>query len=400
MAKNWSDYFAESFNKAFSPDTAMTLAYKRWEEENKTTPKYLAAQALGNPMYMALGGKDMIGNLSKMLTATDWQDYISKVGNLSGDTFGDYLESNPDLTSSLYNQDMTSALLGEETLGGGKIPMLRTGASKYGIRQTIDPVFATQLNVAEAEAKDINQKAVEGKYKALQSVIKDASVLNMFGQSIGDMMGAYREAKSGGFGGNMYSSLMGKAASEGLFPWDSGLFWGQTEKGGEAANRYVSARNETIMRMQPIMSEQFGERGSMRIMDSMIKMGQQEIGDLNQPEWAIIGKAEGTLRNMFRFLKGSANYAKKMNLTGEDISKMTNTDIDAFVRDAINSNKLSPEEEKDLHSFISDTLGTNMPKNMFNSIEEARKANLPPNTEFYVVGEKTPLITKGKKNGK
>jgi hypothetical protein len=71
MAKDWSDYFAESFNKAFSPDTAMTLAYKKWEEKNKLSPQYMASQAL--PYVAAMGGNlDKLTELAKYNTVEDY----------------------------------------------------------------------------------------------------------------------------------------------------------------------------------------------------------------------------------------------------------------------------------------------------------------------------------------
>ena len=135
---------------------------------------------------------------------------------------------------------------------------------------------------------------------------------------------------------------------------------------------YKSLDEKDRMSMQPILSEQFGERGSMRIMDSLIKMAQQEIGDLNEPRKVFIGKAEGTLKNMYRFLKGSSDFFKKANITSDQLENMSNEQVDNLVRDTLSSknSRMSKAEQDELSSFIKESIGEASESQSIDSIIE------------------------------
>lgn len=373
----FDETFADAFTK--SANQASLMAFNRWKEEYKTSPKYLAQQALANPMtaILAKDNPEYIQNLVNMSKVDSWDEYSKKFDSSQQGTTTDVQSpiSKIDVTQSIPSSGNSIQDVADKMMYNFSNPMITGGRIKnptfYSPAGAImQENIKSQFDVATAKEKGLESKVTEGKYKALMGTLKDSSVLNMFGSVIKDLVSARDEAEKGGFAGNKYKQLLGRGVSEGYIP--EGLIPFQTPEGLNAANRFISARNETITRMQPILSEQFGERGSMRIMDSLIKMAQQEIGDLNEPRKAFIGKAEGTLKNMYRFLKGSSDFFKKANITSDQLENMSNEQVDNLVRDTLSSknSRMSKAEQDELSSFIKESIGEASESQSIDSIIE------------------------------
>ena len=379
---NWGQDISNSFNSAFQ--NSKELAFRKWQTQQETQAKMfesgfipttaddtspntaslfgqkfkfspqIAAMKMAPWLAMTPGGMDMLNGMAKGTaegSGLPSMPGMSGMPSIPGQGLPPMNSNAPQGTPGLMSQGLQQL--------GQVPPEMMMKFPGMEVNPNAQAALKSQMGIEQSQAENVNKTLLEGKYKALQGALKDTSTLNLMGNSLKGLMGAYDEAKKGGFAGNWYIDQYGQKVSSGQLP----MLPGQTVPGGQAANRFVAARNESIMRMQPIMSEQFGERGSMRIMQSMIAMGQQELGSLNEPRWAIAGKAEGTLQNLYRFLKGSADYAKKMNITPDKLNNMSDEDIQNFVKGSINfkGSALSKEEEVALRQFTQEVTGERKP---------------------------------------
>jgi hypothetical protein len=189
---------------------------------------------------------------------------------------------------------------------------------------------------------------------AAQTTSRDIAQFNMLGDTLKGLTGYYDQASKGGFAGDKLKAGFGNLITEGYLPkgiYDKVISTDQKE-GLKGVSAFVAGRNELITKLQPMLSQQFGKEGTTRIMDSMLKMTNKEIGSLDQPRDAFIARSKATMKNMHRFIKGSADYASRLGIDANKLANMKPEDVDSFVKGAITSTSLSEKDDKSLEDYL------------------------------------------------
>lgn len=122
-----------------------------------------------------------------------------------------------------------------------------------------------------------------------------------------------------------------------------------------AAGQFLANKNEIVTKLQPLLSQQFGKDGSTRIMDSLLKMSQNEIGDLNTPKAQLHGQVAGTISSLYRIAKAAQGYKQDLDNSGQSAP-----DPDTAAKEIMNRMSLqqqTPQEQQELQGLINDTLG-------------------------------------------
>lgn len=194
-------------------------------------------------------------------------------------------------------------------------------------------------------AQSTDKTLASQKLEASQSVARDASIFNMMSGIMGDMKDVYNTADKEGFAGDILKAGWGNAAASGFIP--KGMTDKMSQEGINAVGKFTAIRNEALTRFQPILSEQFGKEGSNRIMESLLKLADKEFGKLENPRASFAGRSTGTLRNLYRFTKASADYASKLGVTSDAVNEMDLKKLNSFVSSVLGSKeaKLTAEED-------------------------------------------------------
>lgn len=122
--------------------------------------------------------------------------------------------------------------------------------------------------------------------------------------------------------------------------------------------KFISARNEALVKIQPILSQQFGQAGTSRIMQSLVELSKGEFGDLGTPHAQFEGQAEGTLGSFYRFKIASDKYLDGLKKAGQSLPENTVDGQNQVIQGiASNLGDLNPSQQKQLDSIVNSTLG-------------------------------------------
>lgn len=241
------------------------------------------------------------------------------------------------------------------------IPMTMTGANVGGLQMGLDPLAMQQAKTNITNQGNINLEQGKNLLEASKSLSRDKANLDMLSGAAKDLYTNYKNAVNNGLGGNFLNSMKFKAMKSGIMPIPEGT-------DVDSAGRFIASRNELITKMQPILSQQFGKDGSSRIMESLLQLAGKEIPDLNTPPAVARGQIAGTVRSMYRFLKGSQDYAKQLGIDTKQLANLPNS---GQIVDQIWNNptaNMSPKEEDMLNKTMKNIFGSDY--NSGNSISD------------------------------
>lgn len=229
--------------------------------------------------------------------------------------------------------------------GQSKLAAAKSYAEKSG---------GAQQGAQEGEARDIQQLAmVKNAIKPLVESYDQVYNSNV----LGGLPGA----------GDIYGSAVVKNAN-----WIPRKFQGAVPSETQNyAGQFLANKNELVTKLQPLLSQQFGKEGSSRIMEKLVDMSQQEIGDLSTPRDQFHGQITGTMSSLYRIAKASQAYAKDLAESGQS---MPNPDTAAQeISRRMSMQDLSPKEQKELQGMIDDVLGKKeLPKSAdFNPVSKS-----------------------------
>lgn len=282
---------------------------------------------------------------------------------------------------------------------GTSIPQLKIGGS---IGQTINQSSSTPnqgivsdqtLNVAgvpistkvEYPAADAAKVSATDMAKEVTAAkvtsSRDTAQLQMVAQGIKNLNEIHKNLVDKGYAGDIYRG----ALANNIDKIPSELQKNIPEDVQKNIGKFTSARNEILVKVQPILSQQFGQAGSVRIMESLVNLSKGEFGDLSTPRGKFIGQAEGTLGSLFRIKMASDRYIKDLKESGQEMPK-----DESAVAQGIYSKiaELTPEQDKQLQGLIENTLGE---AKSFNSIKDAESSGLPKGTIININGRKARI---------
>jgi hypothetical protein len=231
----------------------------------------------------------------------------------------------------------TTSTFGTSTLR--PIGMTRNGTPIY------DPIQKAQA-IANMSAQNKNSAASQkAEDTAYMSVNKDASNLNLIGSELRNLMETYAGALKEGGAGNQLNARWGKAAAEGWM--------------GPAGNKYPNtgsyegAKADLLTRIQPMLTQQYGKDGSVRIMQGVWEKTSKGLPELSTPPQVAMGQAARQIKTFYRMIKGAQDYAERTGLTAAKVDKMSPKELDNLASKVVNMGtiKISPEEEKTLNEL-------------------------------------------------
>ncbi len=194
---------------------------------------------------------------------------------------------------------------------------------------------------------------------ATAGVAKDTQQLGMITNAMKPLVQNYEDvynSKAAGLpaAGDIYGSNIVKHLDIVPRGMQKNIVNPQTQK---AAGQFLANKNELVTKLQPLLSQQFGKDGSVRIMDSLIKMSQQEIGDLSTPRDQFHGQISGTISSLYRIAKAAQAYKQDLQTSG---ATPPDPEVAAHeIAQRMQMQAQSPQEQQELQKLIDDTLGRN-----------------------------------------
>lgn len=228
-------------------------------------------------------------------------------------------------------------------------------------QKAFEPPSITMQNpageAAVAGAKGYSEKMSGEMAGAQVGTAKDIQQLGMIKNAIKPLVESYDKAynsKAGGLpaAGDIYGSTIAKNTDFIPRAFQNSIVPADTQK---ATGQFLANKNELVTKLQPLLSQQFGKDGSSRIMESLLNMSQQEIGDLNTPRDQFHGQLTGTISSLYRIAKASQAYKQDLQNSGQSAP---DPDVAAQeIAKRMQLQTLQPEEQKELQGMIDDTLG-------------------------------------------
>lgn len=241
---------------------------------------------------------------------------------------------------------------------------------------------STKLEYPAADAAKASATDMAKEQTAAQTTsARDTAQFQMVAQGIKNLNEIHKNLVDKGFAGDMYRG----AFSENLDKIPLEIQKNVPKDVQKDIGKFVSGRNEILVKVQPILSQQFGQAGSVRIMESLVNLSKQEFGGLGTPRAQFEGQAEGTLSSLYRIKLASDRYIQELQKAGQEIPKDENSVIQGI---AANMSDLSPEQDKQLQGLVKNTLGYSK---SFNSIKEAESSGLPKGTIVTINGRKARI---------
>lgn len=217
-----------------------------------------------------------------------------------------------------------------------------------------NPAAEAQVQSAKTGAETMTTAQTEANIGAT----KDAQQLGMIKNAIKPLAESYDKvynSKVGGIlpaGGDIYGSTIVKNADMLPRAIQSSVVNPDTQ---QAAGQFLANKNELVTKLQPLLSQQFGKDGSSRIMESLLNMSQNEIGDLNTPRDQFHGQLTGTISSLYRIAKAAQAYKTDLDTSGQPAPDPQVAASEIFRR--MNLQAQSPQEQKELQGMIDETLG-------------------------------------------
>lgn len=288
-------------------------------------------------------------------------------------------------SSPMGNPNAGAAMIGApggSPFGLGSLPMPNTGTapgmpSSGGSMSPMNPTngpvvtggtqkafeapsisFANPSGEAQvAGAKEFSGKMAGEQAGAQAGVAKDTQQLAMITNALKPLAQSYDQVYGGKAmglpaAGDIYGSSIVKNLDTIPRFAQSSIVNPDTQK---AAGQFLANKNELVTKLQPLLSQQFGKDGSSRIMESLLNMSQNELGDLNTPRDQFHGQITGTISSLYRIAKAAQAYKTDLQNSGA-----TNPDPDSAAKEIMKRMQLQqmgPTEQKELQGLIDDTLG-------------------------------------------
>lgn len=194
-----------------------------------------------------------------------------------------------------------------------------------------DPIIQSKAQESQKKLAGINESKFVGQYNMglVSSNMYDLSNL---------LVGAYEE----GGAGNVYKALKGRAAMEGLGTQE----W--NDKFPNAAAVF-GKRVEIISKLFPMLTQQIGKEGSVRLIESVFKKLGKTIPDLQTSPNLAISEMEASVQSMYRIQKALVDInPADFDLTTEKGQK----DFTEVVASQTNKIQLSKEDKKQLEALM------------------------------------------------
>lgn len=196
--------------------------------------------------------------------------------------------------------------------------------------------------------------------KAGIGTIRDNNQLQMVAQSLAKLNQLHEDLSNSkvlGFmpaAGDEYGSKI--AENSGWIPQAGGLQ--NVAVPADVQNKvgqFISGRNELIMKTMPMETQQFGQAGSVRIMDGVLKMMNSEIGDLGTPREQFKGQMKATLGTLYRIQQASAKYQSDLQASGQAMPNDPNVVEDEIYK---RLPELTSAQQKQLDALVTSSLKT------------------------------------------
>ena len=279
---------------------------------------------------------------------------------------------------------MTGAVGGMQPSGvAGQVPSgpVVTGGTQsfetpFGKRSTTyaNPQAEAVVSGAKASGSEMGGSVT----KSQIGTIRDDNQLRMVAQSLSNLNKLHNDLSQskvlGGLNaaGDEYGSHI--AENAGFIPQFGGLQGKAVSPDIQnKVGQFVSGRNELIMKTMPMETQQFGQNGSVRIMDGVLKMMGGEIGDLQTPRAQFEGQMQGTLGTLYRIQQASKQYQADLEKMGQPMPN--NPDL---VTKEIYKRlpQLSEQQNNELNDLVSSSLGKEQ-KQSFSPMNKFQQQSQP-----------------------
>lgn len=250
------------------------------------------------------------------------------------------------------------------------------------------PKKVTDINAESqiASSKKNAEVMADETAKANVSKIRDDAQFSLVAQSWKNLIGLHKYLSDKGYAGDIYKSKL--AENPQMIPRFGGLQDRLVPPDvQDKSGQFISGKNELIMKTMPMQTQQFGQAGSVRIMDSVLQMMNKEIGGLSTPHQMFLGQAKGTLSTLYRIQQASNKYANDLAESGQQMPN----DPDTVAKEIYKRlPDLTPSQEKELEDVIQSTTGQdkNFPINSpFNPLSQKSqsKGKLDENTAKQIL---------------
>lgn len=208
-----------------------------------------------------------------------------------------------------------------------------------------------------------NTKLAEEQANAQIGLAKDTSQLGLIAKSYKNLLDLHKSLADKGLAGNAEAAFKvdnyNKIPNFG-FGGPNGMF-GINPNDSKDIGKYVSARNETLLKTQPILSQQIGgANGSTRIMESVLKLAGAELGDLSTPHSQMIGQTEGTVGTLYRIQQASQQYLDLLKSNGIDPKTVNPDEAAAQITNLYSKMAdMTPEQSQQVGALLGDVTGGN-----------------------------------------
>lgn len=210
--------------------------------------------------------------------------------------------------------------------------------------------------------------------QAEQGTVRDKAQYNLMIGAIKNNMDIYNKLYDKGFAGDKAAPAI--ASNLNMVPRFGGLQESVSKNLGISPDvqknigNFTASRNEMLVKMQPFLSQQFGQAGTSRIMESLIHLAQAELGNISDTKDTFIGKSIGTAQSLNRILQASKQYENDLKAAGQPLPQDENVVASQIAQ---RMQGIPPLDEnqivKDLG--ISKSLSVNNPPSSFNEGQTA-----------------------------
>lgn len=204
---------------------------------------------------------------------------------------------------------------------GGQSPVVTGQSQTFAPMGDMGPKTTTSMGNPQGEAQVQSAKDYAGDMSKAQAqanigAVRDTNQLRTMAQSLSNLNDLHKQLSDEGFAGNIYAE--GRADSAKFLPKSLGIQQAVVpDAEQDKIGRFVAARNESLIKSQPILTQQYGQAGSVRIMDSVLDLAKGELGDLSTPHAQFEGQAKGSLATLYRINLGSQKYAQDLAQNGQ-----------------------------------------------------------------------------------
>ena len=336
--------------------------------ENMMKNNPYAMRAFGNQQGGSLGQAGQMGGNPNM--------FASMIGAPGANAYGGGMyptTANGTADSTQGGGINMSPVATSMTMGGGKPPE----------QTVINPVGEQVKSAATSSGSELGKASVPGAVGTASAAgsygskmgeeqatantgsVRDDAQFNQMAQSLKNILDLHGKLSDKGLAG----SGPNEAFTEGVYnnipnlPFMGGMNPQKNLTNPESQDqlgRFTSSRNENMIRFQPQLSQQYGQAGSIRIMDSLLNLAGGEIPSLATPHDQAVGNVQGTLRSLYVFKESTNAYAQHLQAIGAKMPQNPQDYING-VAPYISQFKtaLTPEDEKELGTLTNQVTGKN-----------------------------------------